>query len=514
MRTVAFRLVSPPRRLPRIPLALLLAFFLAALPTLALAHPLGNFSVNRYSRLDADPDQIVLFYVLDMAEIPTFQELPRIDSDGDGEISATENESYLSAQLATLQPNLHLTVNGRAVPLTLNSHSLEFPDGQGGLRTIRLSAEFAAPLPASGSGWEVNYRDENYPERLGWREVVVRGAEGVELLDSSAPAEDLTDALRSYPTDLLQSPLSVNEATFSFRPGTGSPTQAAPVTAAAPSAEAMPAQLVDLLESRTFGPGALALALLAAFVLGAGHALTPGHGKTIVAAYLVGARGTAKHALFLGLTTTFTHTIGVFALGFITLFLSRFILPEQLYPWLGVLSGLLVVSIGFSLFRQRLRGLFKSGRSSDTHRYGDADHDASHSDPTHPNYHTHLPPEPNGGRLSWRNLLALGVSGGLLPCPSALVLLLSAIALQRVGLGLLLIVAFSAGLAGVLTGIGILMVHARRLFERLPMQGRLLRALPVASALFITLAGVGITLQAMAQTGLLQTIVVASAGLF
>lgn len=513
MRTVAFH-ASSPRRLPRPALALLLALLLAALPTLALAHPLGNFSVNRYSRLDAGSDRIALFYVLDMAEIPTFQDMPRIDENGDGEISAAENQQYLSAQLDTLASNLHLTVNGQTLPLTLDNQHLEFPEGQGGLKTVRLTAEFSAVPPARASVWEVSYRDDNYPERLGWREVVVRGGEGIEVLDSSAPAEDLSDALLSYPTDLLQSPLDVSSATFRFRPGAGSVTQPRSPAAPAPATDAMPNELATLLEAPTFGPGALALALLAAFVLGAGHALTPGHGKTIVAAYLVGARGTAKHALFLGLTTTFTHTVGVFALGFITLFLSRFILPEQLYPWLGVLSGLLVVSIGFSLFRQRLRGLLRPTRTAQAHTDRDADHEASHTDPNHPNYHTHLPPETNGGRLSWRNLLALGVSGGLLPCPSALVLLLSAIALQRVGLGLLLIVAFSAGLAGVLTGIGILMVHARRLFERLPMQGRLLRALPVASALFITLAGVGITLQAMAQTGLLQTIVVASAGLF
>ena len=112
-----------------------------------------------------------------------------------------------------------------------------------------------------------------------------------------------------------------------------------------------------------------------------------------------------------------------------------------------------------------------------------------------------MPPGADGRPVSWRSLLALGISGGLLPCPSALVVLLSAIALHRVAFGMLLIVAFSLGLAGVLTGIGLLLVYARRLFERVPTDGRLLRALPVASAMFVTAAGFAIAYGALVQAG-------------
>jgi len=247
-------------------------------------------------------------------------------------------------------------------------------------------------------------------------------------------------------------------------------------------------RFAELITIDNPGPGLLAGILLLAFALGAAHALTPGHGKTIVGAYLVGSRGTARHALFLGLTTTVTHTAGVFAFGLLVLFASQFIVPEQLYPWLGVLSGLLVVAIGFSL----LRGRWREWRNKPG-----ADHSQLEGYHTHFGIgHTHTPP--TGNNVSWRNLLALGVSGGLLPCPSALVLLLSAIALQKVTFGLLLIVVFSFGLASVLTGIGLALVYAGRFLARIGTgNGRFAQALPVFSAFFITLAGLGITTQAI-----------------
>jgi nickel/cobalt exporter len=208
--------------------------------------------------------------------------------------------------------------------------------------------------------------------------------------------------------------------------------------------------------------GSLAVALF----WGAAHALSPGHGKTIITAYLVGRRGTPRHAALLGVIVTVTHTIGVFALGLVTLLLSRFIVPEQLYPWLNLVSGVLVVGIGLSVMRSRLR-----------HR------DHHHHDHAHD--------------LSPRSLLAVGVSGGLLPCPSALVVLLAAISLHRVGFGLLLIVAFSAGLALTITGIGLVAVLARTAFGRASFNGRVLSLLPTLSALVIVVAGVGMTARAI-----------------
>src|SRR5207249_4643352 len=219
-------------------------------------------------------------------------------------------------------------------------------------------------------------------------------------------------------------------------------------------------------------PRLVLASLLVAAALGAFHALTPGHGKTVVGAYLVGARGTARHALFLGLVVTATHTLGVYVLGLVTLTASHYIVPERLFPWLSALSGMIVLGIGASLMIARLAAVGE-------HTHHHLDHDHPHPHPDHDHGHSHSVP---AGAIGWRSLLALGVSGGLLPCPSALVVMLGAIALGRIAFGLALIVAFSAGLAAVLTGIGLALVYVRGIFARLPLDGRFARYVPVASA--------------------------------
>ncbi len=481
----------------RIVQALVAAVAALLVPVVAGAHPLGNFTVNRYSRLEIGREQIAIFYVVDMAEIPTFQLQPQIDTDGNGRLGAAEQEAFLAQQVAQIASQLHLIVDGQALALAPHNQELGFPEGQGGLSTLRLSTWFTAQLPQGSGAREASYRDTNFAERLGWTEVVVRGT-GAELLSSSAPVDDLSQELRSYPEDLLQSPPSLTSATFRFEPGAASATQALQ------PAQSTSYQQVDnsvdnfssLVTAQLTNPLAVLIALVGAFGLGAAHALAPGHGKTIVAAYLVGSRGTARHALFLGLTTTITHTAGVFALGFITLFISQFILPEQLYPWLSVLSGLMVLVIGFTLLQSRMRGFYRQqAHANDDHAGIDGTDMHSHG---YGVYHSHSIPSTDAqSPTMWRNLLLLGVSGGLLPCPSALVVLLSAISLGRVGFGLLLIIAFSLGLAGVLTLIGVLLVHASRWFSRLPIQGPIFRILPLASALVIIVAGIGITAQAL-----------------
>ena len=286
---------------------------------------------------------------------------------------------------------------------------------------------------------------------------------------------------------------------------------------------------------------ALLLALGIAFVWGAAHALTPGHGKTIVGAYPVGSRGTMKHAVYLGLTTTITHTLGVFALGLITLFAAKYIVPETLYPWMTLLSGLFVVGIGFNLFVSRFRSSgialprIKADIAKNTlspvfqhshvetgghsHKYvlntsaaqehlhvHDHDHPHVHRHDDHHHHgndhshadHSHLPPE----EITWRSLLALGVSGGLIPCPSALVVLLGAIALNKIGFGLILVLAFSLGLAATLTAIGMLFIYAGRFFERFPSQGRVIKLLPVLSALFVSVIGAAIIWRALGEMGM------------
>jgi nickel/cobalt exporter len=510
-----------------LPTLIALLLVLGRMPARAEAHPLGKFTVNQYSRLEVGRDTVRVRYIVDMAEIPTFQERQTMDGDGDGQVSEAESAAYLAQQSPTLIAGLRLAVNDAPAALRVADQRLIFPEGQGGLLTLRMEFDLTAATAAATRPIVIDYHDDNFAERIGWREIVVRPGDGVALSNATAPAQDQSNELRNYPQDMLTSPLNLREARVSATLGattTSAATIGPSISAANPASARVPDGFANLIASKELTPAVIALALLLALLLGAGHALTPGHGKTIVAAYLVGARGTAKHAIFLGITTTVTHTAGVFAIGFVTLWISNYILPEQLYPWLEFISGLLVVSIGLVLFRGRLKSLLRRPTIDDhfhdhDHDHGhdyshDHDHDHGHDhghDHSHdhdhdhgPHGHSHMPPGADGGPVTWRGLLALGISGGLLPCPSALVVLLSAIALHRVAFGMLLIVAFSIGLAGVLTGIGLLLVYARRLFERFPTDGRLLQALPVASAAFVTLAGVVIAAGALVQAGILR----------
>ena len=504
------------RRLGFVLFAFWIIIGLLVWPASAWAHPLGNFSINRYSRLELGAEQLHLYYILDMAEIPTFQAQERLDLNQDGAISPSERVQYLADQVEMWQNNLILQSNGARLALSPVDQALTFSEGQGGLNTLRLSAHFVADLPSGMTLWSGSYDDNNYPDRLGWQEVIVLPKPGVTLLETTASTKDVSQELRHYPQDLLQNPLRVRQATFRFErdlaPVDVSGVSAPPVETASLQPNRAEDPFAALITVPLLGPGALLVALLVAFGWGAAHALTPGHGKTIVAAYLVGSRGTIRHAIFLGLTTTLTHTAGVFVLGLLTLFAAQFILPEQLYPWLGVASGLLVVGIGLSLARGHWAGFFK-GTVPHAHHHPDRpDHNHTHSHSSHTHHHSlfHDGETP----VTWRSLLALGISGGLIPCPSALVVMLSAIALQRIGFGLILIVTFSLGLAGVLTAIGVMWVQAGRWLDKFSQQGRLLeafpgygywlRALPVASALFISLLGAGVTFQALAQTGILD----------
>jgi nickel/cobalt exporter len=232
-----------------------------------------------------------------------------------------------------------------------------------------------------------------------------------------------------------------------------------------------------LIAQRNLSPLVILAALVAALFWGAAHALSPGHGKTIVAAYMIGKRGTVRDAAALGAIVTVTHTTGVFALGLATLLLSQWIVPDTLYPWLNLVAGLSVVLIGMAVLRARSREWLHAR----AHAHG------------HHHRHDHAP-EPGSGV---RGLLAVGVSGGILPCPSALVVLLAAISLHRVAFGLVLIVAFSVGLALAITAVGLAAVVAKKAFARRSFDGLILRALPAASAAVIITAGVAMTVRAL-----------------
>ena len=424
---------------------LFLFVLLAALaaPTAASAHPLGNFTINRFSRIELSGDRLYVLYVLDLAEIPTFQ-------------AGTINRHAYAQRIAR---GLTLRVDGRRVALTPRETALAHPLGAGGLHTTRLEVLFGGPRLTGASA--IAYRDTNFADRIGWKEIVV-----------GSKTRSISGELRAYPRSLLRSPLDVTSVRTEVSPQQGpgrAPTLRRGNSLQAPDRVA-DAGFARLIGHRRLGIWVVLASLAAAVFWGAAHALSPGHGKTIITAYLVGERGTPRHAALLGLIVTATHTAGVFALGLVTLLLSRFIVPERLYPWLNLASGVLVVAIGASVLTARWR------------------HRRPHGHHHHDHDHVHI-----GGR----SLVAVGVSGGLLPCPSALVVLLAAISLHRVAYGMILIVAFSLGLAVSITGIGLVSLLAKRAFRRVAFEGATMRLLPALSALVIVVAGIAMTARAL-----------------
>jgi nickel/cobalt transporter (NicO) family protein len=440
-------------------LVVLLVLAGLAVPASAAAHPLGNFSINHIVRVRISNDRVDLHYILDQAEIPTFQE------------RGLPGPVVLARKRADVLRGLALSADGRGVTLRpLPGARLSHPPGQGGLPLTRVELDLTAPVHDARS---VALHDGTFPGRVGWKAIVAVAGRGTAVR-SSVPATDPTGGLRSYPRALLSSPLDERSATFGVRPGAGTLTAPHGLGAGGTTHNRSGDGLAGVFERGLRGQGLLVGLLLAAFAWGAVHALSPGHGKTMVAAYLVGTRGTARHALALGATVTIAHTLGVFALGVVTLTLSRYVLPEQLYPWLNLVSGLLVVGIGLTVLRSRIRHLRR-----------------------HHHHHHHDVPD----RITWRGLIAMGASAGIIPCPSALVVLLGAIAQHRIALGLLLITAFSLGLAATLSGLGVLVVHAKRLTARIDTSGRVVAVLPAVSTLAILGLGLALTARAVPHLG-------------
>lgn len=492
----------------------------------ATAHPLGNFTINHFSDLEIGSDRIKIHYVVDMAEIPTFQELQVLDVDRDGQTSSTELNAYLDQMARRYADGIVIKVDGVRVPLEIGAKTITTPRGEGGLSTLRIECDLSGTVPlVNGAGTRrLQFEDTNYSNRIGWREIVVRSGPGVSVFNSSAYGTGLSDELHNFPSDTLTAPLNERTADLQWTQGAAPTGSIALVQRNGRPASASRDRLAELISVSELTPGIALVSLLVAIALGGFHAFSPGHGKTVVGAYLVGSRGTPRHAAFLGLVVTITHTLGVFALGIVTLFASRYVVPERLFPILNLISGAIVVVIGGSLFLRRLRagtaGQTLHGHSHEghehthvhdahTHEHGDHVHAHPHSEASaliHSHggrEHSHHPPGTDGTPITWRSLLALGISGGLLPCPSALVVLLAAISLQRVGFGILLVVAFSIGLAATLTGIGLVFLYAGRLMKRRVRlsSGRLVRILPVVSAFVIMCVGILICYEGLVQAG-------------
>jgi ABC-type nickel/cobalt efflux system permease component RcnA len=467
------------------------------LPPAADAHPMGNFSISHYAAIHVEPTAIELRYIIDMAEIPTYQEIQ------DNDLTPTEGDASLSPYLVKkakqLAEGLTLQINGQALRLKPISWNVIFPPGAGGLPTMKLGFVYRA-VTKNVSSATVYYSDANFAGRAGWKEIVVTSDPAVQLTASSAPPTDRSAQLSNYPTDLLNSPPQALEATIGFlsplRITQSAPKPPGPVAAPPPvSAPPIPLRanrqpsprnrFTDLVTARNLSFWFLFTAASIAAGLGALHALEPGHGKTIVAAYLVGSRGTARHAVLLGLIVTGAHTAGVYLLGAITLGASKYIVPGQLYPWLEMVSGITIAVFAAYLMIRAWTG--ENGDHNHTHWFSS---------------NRGVPDAQAAKDIPLTRLLTLGITGGMVPCPAALVVLLGAFSMHRVGFGLFLIVAFSLGLAAVLVAIGLSMVYAGQFLARWKSDGAFIkRWLPVASAGFMLLLGLGIAGRALLNTG-------------
>jgi len=450
----------------------------------AVAHPLGNFSVNHLTQVEVSRDRVDALYILDQAEIPTFQE------------RGLSPAAVLARKRAEVEQGLTLRVDGNPVALRpAGKPRIAFPAGQGGLKVTRVEVPLSAAVDEPR---RVELRDRTFDGRAGWKAIVARPGEGTAVR-STAPSGDPTNGLRAYPEESLSSPVAQTTAAFSVRPGGGTlAAPAGPGRGETTTSRGGSEGLTGVFSDAAAGEGVLLLLLLAAFGWGALHALSPGHGKAMVAAYLIGTRGTPRHAIALGAVVTFTHTIGVFALGLVTLLLSQYVLPEDLFPWLNLASGLLVVIVGVGVLRSRVRWARARRTEKHVHSHGHHDHDHHHGHHGHGHgghdHHHHMPDQ-----VTWKGLVGMGAAAGLIPCPSALVVLLGAIAQHQVALGLLLIVAFSAGLAMTLTALGLAVVLSRRALSRVSIPAGVTAAVPAISAVVIVGVGFVLTANALPQ---------------
>ncbi|MER7776128.1 nickel transporter [Streptomyces sp. NPDC096191] len=460
------------------------------------AHPLGNFTVNRYDGLIAAPGRLSVDHVEDLAEIPATQAGPDVERLGPAEWARRRCER------AALESRL--TVDGRGVALTARHSGVRVRPGQAGLDTLRLECRFTAPLPDSGPV-SVGFRAAGASAGPGWREITARG-DRTTLTTSDVPEESASRELTRYPQESLSSPADTASASLRVRPGGPALDRDghdAPAASVLPrGADRWTRALDSLVARRHLTLGFAALALVVAVALGAGHALAPGHGKTLMAATAAARGGGArlKDVLPMAASVTVTHTLGVVALG--VLVTAGSAATPSVVAWLGVAGGALVTLAGASLVRRALRNRAHGRTHAHHHDHGHS-HDHDHPHEHGPHTHTH-PASP-----TLRGTILLGFAGGLVPSPSAVVVLVGAAAVGHAWFGLLLVVAYGLGLALTLTAAGVAVVRlgggVSRLLTRRPrwtsgpLAGMVRRATPLGSACVVVLLGAGMAFRGAAS---------------
>ena len=430
-----------------------------------------------------------------------------MDADQDGIISDAESESWSASRLDLLTVSL----DGKSLPLTVESAQVprELQAFQAGQEFIvfDLSAELT---PVNNTRRIIIENGMETTKSINW--FYLTAEDGTAFLFPAQKSHIFT-------IDHILNPASIEDQSRLLTAwDSGAPalpfgqkkdvvTETAEQVVPELSERSPQEILLDLVRSKELSLPFTIFSLVIALALGALHALTPGHGKTVVAAYLVGSRGTAWHAVVLGSVVTLTHTGSVFALGLLTLTASRYFFTPDLLPYLEILSGALILILGVGLLIPRLRDWQKSRRGKNRSTSTEVTTDdgkkrlvinqpIEESGPRH-KHDGEIPRKPQVGNplaeLSWRSLIALGISGGLVPCPDAIAILLVAVAINRILFGLTLILSFSLGLAVILIVIGMVMVNSRRLFDRMEFLDRFAPVMPVVSSAVVILLGAALT---------------------
>jgi ABC-type nickel/cobalt efflux system permease component RcnA len=483
------------------------------------AHPLGNVSVNHYAGLVVGRDSTSIDYVLDLAELPTVRETQRIDTDGDGSLSDGERAAYEGARCAELASNLQLTIAGEAIPVSVSSGAMRLLPGAAGLDILRLECSMRGAGGVSVDGTAVAFTDGNPRTQVGWREVTAVG-DGVTLNASDVPSTSISQRLSVYPEGRR---IDVSGATLTASPGGAAAPSVSPfasqVTAATDS-------FTSLIASDDVTVPLVAVSLVVAMVFGAVHALAPGHGKSVIAAYLIGQHRDRRMAFLLGGTVAATHTMSVLAFGAF-IWLTESIAPERLYPMFGVTSGLLFVALGLTLLRQVVRrrrsvvvanlhahdherelvsvGAHDHDHHSHDHghhHHHDHDHEHGHA---HPHEHHHADLDEVASGLGWKAVVLPGLAGGLIPSPSALLVFLGGLALGRAWFGVGLVIGYGIGIAMTLVTAGWLLSRAgdaaagRSGLGRWPGAARVVGYLPAITAVLVIAGGLHVAFRAALQ---------------
>ncbi len=545
----------------------------------ASAHPLGNFTTNTATQVTVSPTGADLLYVVDLAEIPALKARQEIGAPT-GVVPAAAATRWRRTECASIATGMRLARNGMGVELVATGSTVAFPIGQAGLTTLRLECRFESAW-TRGAVADFVIVDQNFKDRLGWREITVLGS-GLAVVDagddeSIVSSSSPSNLLRTYPDGAVAAPLDQRSAAFATKIGSSAPEAASSGTSPGSTNrgnDGLTQRFQSLLDEKTITLPFAVGAMLIAVLLGGLHAMAPGHGKTLMAAYAVSRRGTRGDILAIGATVAATHTIGIMILGALVS-ATTVVSPDRTLRWASVVSGVLVLGVGITLVRSRLRSMGRLGGDhshdhahphphgdhghDDPHPHGDRGHDHAHphgdrghdhahphgddghdhahphgdhghdfadagedslvrAHPSDPRFvvtshahggwsHDHVLPAP-GANVRKRELIAMGLAGGLVPSPSALVVLLAAIALGRVPFGIALVMAYGVGLALTLVAAGVLLVRfesgIRQWAGRLntPARARVAvvtNALPLVSGVAIGGAGILLLVRSVGQ---------------